>query len=299
MLRSPILSAGVNFMEAEVRRDTTWLRSLWPAVFLMFAAASETEAGATLDRVRSKGVLVEVTNQAYPPFSFINERSEPDGFDVDVAREVAKRLGVTLEVHAPSWEVIVSGQWGGRWDICICSMTPTKERREIFDFVQFYYATPTTVVVNKDETKLRSAADLTGKRVGAEAGSTYEKYLNKALIIATPDGNPAPPISYPFAALEVVPYQSEGEAFQDLALGSGKRLDAIVTNYVTALDRVKKEGRFKAVGDSLYFEPNYVAVEKGDPEFNELISSIIRDLKQNGTLRTLSIKWTGIDVTNY
>lgn len=294
-----ILLAGVVVRGLKARRAAARVCSLWPAGILVLAMMGETEAGATLDRIRHKGILVEVTNQGYPPFSFINERGEPDGFDVDVAREVAKHLGVALEVHTPSWEVIVSGQWGGRWDICICSMTPTKERQEIFDFVQFYYATPTTVVVNKDETRIQSAVDLTGKRVGAEAGSTYENYLNKSLIIDTPDDNSLPPIPYPFGSLEIVPYQSEGEAFQDLALGAGRRLDAIITNYVTALDRIKKEGRFKTAGDSLYFEPNYVAVEKGDPEFNQIISSIIRDLKQDGTLKTLSLKWTNIDVTNY
>jgi len=57
-----------------------------------------------------------------------------DGFDIDVAKEVAKRLGVELEHVTPGWDVITAGKWAGRWDICIGSMTATKEREEVLDF---------------------------------------------------------------------------------------------------------------------------------------------------------------------
>jgi polar amino acid transport system substrate-binding protein len=144
--------------------------------------ATNCQAGETLDRVMKNKVLVEVTDQAYPPFSFVNDKGEMDGFDIDIAREVAKRLGVGLKVETPSWEIIVAGNWHGRWDICICSMTPTKERAEVLDFVNEYYAAPATITVNTDNDAIKSAADLTGKKVGFEAGSTYEKYVQKALV---------------------------------------------------------------------------------------------------------------------
>ena len=210
-------------------------------------------AGETLDRVMKNKMLVEVTDQAYPPFSYVDDTGEVVGFDIDVSKEIAKRLGVGYKVETPSWEIIVAGNWNGRWDICVCSMTPTKERAEVLDFINEYYAAPANIVVNSDNTEIKSAADLNGKKVGAQAGATYEKYIQKQLVIDTPG---AKPVEYPFAEVTVVPYDSEDTAFQDLALGTGKRLDAVVSGYLTAKERVdKSEGKFKFVGDALFAEP--------------------------------------------
>jgi polar amino acid transport system substrate-binding protein len=143
-------------------------------------------AGETLDRVMKNKVLVEVTDQAYPPFSYIDETGEVVGFDVDVSKEIAKRLGVEYKVETPSWEIIVAGNWNGRWDICVCSMTPTKERAEVLNFVTEYYSAPANIVVNADNNDIKSAADLNGKKVGAQAGTTYEKYVQKQLVIEVP-----------------------------------------------------------------------------------------------------------------
>src|SRR5262249_6756213 len=132
---------------------------------LIAGVAANGQAGDTLGRITKNKVLVEVTDQAYPPFSFVNDKGEMDGFDIDIAREFAKRLGVGLRVETPSWEIIVAGNWHGRWDICICSMTPTKERAEVLDFVNEYYAGPATITVNADNQAIKSAADLTGKKV--------------------------------------------------------------------------------------------------------------------------------------
>ena len=128
------------------------------------ALATSGYAGQTLDRVMKNKMLVEVTDQAYPPFSFVNDKGEVEGFDIDIAKEFAKRLGVGLKVETPSWEIIVAGNWHGRFDICICSMTATKERSEVLDFVNQYYAAPATITVNADNDTIKSAADLTGKK---------------------------------------------------------------------------------------------------------------------------------------
>ncbi|MGH6891240.1 MAG: transporter substrate-binding domain-containing protein [Dongiaceae bacterium] len=253
-------------------------------------------AGETLDRVMNNKMLVEVTDQAYPPFSYIDESGEVVGFDVDISKEIAKRLGVGYKVDTPSWEIIVAGNWNGRWDICVCSMTPTKERAEVLDFVNEYYASPAVIAVNVDNADIKSAADLNGKKVGAQAGTTYEKYVQKTLVIDIPG---AKPVEYPFAEASVVPYDSEDTAFQDLALGTGKRLDAIVSNYLTTIDRVKNApDKFKIVGDTLFGEPIWVAVDKGDPEWQAKIKEIFKQMAEDGTLKAISEKWVGADITS-
>jgi polar amino acid transport system substrate-binding protein len=263
--------------------------------FLAMLSASG-QAGEVLDRVMKNKMLVEVTDQAYPPFSFVNDKGEMDGFDIDVAKEVAKRLGVAMKVDTPSWEIIVAGNWHGRWDICVCSMTPTKERAEVLDFVNEYYAAPATITVNSDNDAIKSAADLTGKKVGVEAGSSYEKYLQKQLAIASPT---AVEVTYPFGDVTVVPYDSEDTAFQDMGLGTGKRLDAIVNGFITAKERVdKSEGKLKNVGDSLFAEPIWIATDKGDPEWEAKIKEIFVAMAADGTLKAISEKWIGRDITS-
>ena len=265
------------------------------AITALTGLATVATAGEVLDRVMKNKVLIETTDRAYPPFSSIDDKGEVVGFDVDVAREFAKRLGVDMKVETPSWEIITAGNWKGRWDICVCSMTPTKERAEVLDFVLQYYSSPAIVVVNADNNDIKSAADLNGKKVGAQSGTTYEKYIMKDLTIDIPG---AEKVTYPFTELSPVPYDSEDTAFQDLALGTGKRLDATVSNYLTAIDRVKKApDKFKIVGDSLFGEPIWISVDKGDPEWQAKIKEILKQMSDDGTLKQLSEKWVGKDIT--
>jgi polar amino acid transport system substrate-binding protein len=176
-------------------------------------------------------------------------------------------------------------------------MTPTKERGEVLDFTNEYYAAPAVVVVNTDNKDIKSAADLNGKKVGAEAGTTYENYIKKELVLDVPGGSEK--VTFPFADATAVPYDSEDTAFQDLALGTGKRLDAIVSGYLTAKDRVQKApDKFKIVGDPLYGEPIWVATDKGDAEWEAKIKEIFQQMKADGTLKAISEKWIGADITS-
>jgi polar amino acid transport system substrate-binding protein len=260
-------------------------------VLLLAAYASQVPGGTTLDRVQHSGVLNDVLVSDYPPFGFIDSNNELAGFDVDVARAVAARLGVKLQLATPGWETIVSGRWLGRWDICICSMSPTSERARVLDFPVRYYNSPAVLVVHKTEQRIRSVADLSGRRVGAGTGSSYESYLNQALVIPG-----APPIAYPFHDVIVIP-GDETVNFRNLALGPGVRLDAIVSNLSTARAAVEATHALKIVGDILYQEPNVVATEKGDAEWNAKVAQTINQLKADGTLAKISQRWFGTDIT--
>ena len=87
-------------------------------------------------------------------------------------------------------------------------------------------------------------------------------------------------------------------AFQDLALGAGKRIDAIVSGYLTAKTAIDASGgKFKAVGTPIFQEPIWISVDKGDPEWEAKIKEIFAAMKADGTLKAISEKWIGIDVT--
>jgi polar amino acid transport system substrate-binding protein len=253
--------------------------------------ASQVQAGATLDRVTRSGVVNDVLVDDYPPFGYINGENELAGFDVDVAQKVAARLGVNLHLATPGWETIVSGRWQARWDICICSMSPTEARAQVLDFPARYYYSPAVLVVHKDERRIRSIADISGKRVGVGTGSSYENYLNKSLLIPG-----AAPIVYPFQDVTVIP-GDETVTFRNLALGPGLRLDAVVSNLATARANIESTHLLKIVDGTLYTEPNVVATEKGDPEWNAAVARTIAALKANGTLEKISRKWFGADIT--
>ena len=259
----------------------------------LLLASPAVFAGQTLDRITQSKLWVGVLMENYPPFSFLNEQNQLDGFDVDVTKAVAEKLGVKLKLETPSWEVIAAGRWNGRYDVCICSMTPSAARGQVFNFPFEYYASPAVVVVNVTDNSIKSPADLTGKKVGVGSASTYEAYLAKDLVIE----GASKPIVYPFKTVQAVPYDNETIAFQDLALGTGKRLDAMVTNLVTAKERIDHDPRFKITGDVLYAEPNVVATEKGDPAWDAKLTQILAELKSDGTLAKISQKWIGSDIT--
>ena len=109
----------------------------------IFGAASSYGGVDVLDEILAAGVIKVSTDPNYAPQSFIADNGEMDGFDVNVAQEVAKRLGVKVEFVVPeNWDMIISGKWGKRWDLSVGSMTPTAERKKVLMFTRPYYYTP-------------------------------------------------------------------------------------------------------------------------------------------------------------
>lgn len=264
-----------------------------PAIALALATcwALPSWAGETLDRVKKSGQVIDVLVNDYPPFGFINAQNELDGFDVDVARAFADKLGAKLKLETPGWEAIISGKWSGRWDVAISSATPTEERAKVVDFPVIYYSAPAVLVVHQDEKTIRSAADISGKKVGVGTGSSYEAYVNRNFTIP---GHKA--IAFPFKDALAVP-GDETVNFQNLALGPGVRLDAIVASLATARGGIETTKKLKIIGDPLFAEPNAVVTDKGDPEWNAEIKRVFSELRADGTLARISNKWFGTDIT--
>jgi polar amino acid transport system substrate-binding protein len=233
------------------------------------------------------------SDPAYPPQSFLNDKNEFEGFDIDVGREIAKRLGAELKVVTPAWEVITAGNWGARWDISVGSMTPTSERARVLDFPAVYYYTPASFAVHKDS-KAQSIEDLNDKVIGVCGGCTYEAYLNGDLKI---DAEGAPPFDYKVKAKEIRTYETDTNALDDLRLGDGKRLDAVMSALPTINDAIKNGYPLRVVGDPAFYEPLAVATDKGDAEFNAKIKEVVQSMHDDGTLSKLSEKWYGTDLT--
>ena len=251
-------------------------------------------AGQVLDRVMASKTLTLASDAAYPPQSFQKEDGSFDGFDIDVAREIAKRMGAELKIVTPAWEIITAGRWGDRWDISVGSMTPTKPRAEVLDFPAVYYFTPASFAVHQDNTSAMSVKDLNGKTIGVCGACTYENYLDKDLAI---DAEGAPPFEYQVTAGDKRTYETDANAYDDLRLGDGKRLDAVLSALPTIQAAIDSGYPFRVVGEPVFYEPLSVAIEKGDPELAAKITEIVGAMRKDGTLTRLSKKWYGVDLT--
>jgi polar amino acid transport system substrate-binding protein len=190
--------------------------------------------------------------------------------------------------------VITAGNWAGRWDVSVGSMTPTAARREVLDFPAIYYYTPASLVVHADNKSIAAPADASGKTIGVGVATTYENYLKKDLVI---DAEGAPPFEYQIDEPNIQTYDTDLLALDDLRLGDGVRLDAAVTALPTAMDAINQGYPLKVVGDPLFLEPLSVAIDKGDPEFAAKLAEVVEAMHDDGTLSELSMQWYGADLT--
>jgi polar amino acid transport system substrate-binding protein len=255
-----------------------------------------------LASIEDKGVLTVSTDPAYPPQSELNEdTNQYEGFDIDVATEIAERLGVEVAWEAPAWETIISGGWNGRWDISVGSMTITPERAEVLHFTPPYYFTPASFAVHKGNTTITDVSGLNGKTIGACGGCTYDLYLQDKLNIAEDESGEPVKIESAITDPEIKTYDTDSTAIQDLGLGDGRRLDAVVSALPTLQAAIDAGSPIKIVPPDLYYEPLSVAVDRRsqlDPtSLVDRISEIIEEMHDDGTLVELSEKWYETDLT--
>jgi polar amino acid transport system substrate-binding protein len=251
-----------------------------------------------LAQICEEGTITVSTDPKYPPQSSLNQQTgEFEGFDIDVATEIANRLGVEVEWQEPSWELITAGSWNGRWDMSVGSMTPTNDRQEVLHFTQPYYFTPAVVVVHEDNTSVADMeTDLDGAKIGVCSGCTYQQYLEQTLEIKG--------FTFDFVVddAEVSGYDTDTSALQDLALGDGTRLDAVMTSATTAKGYADSGKPVKTVGDPVFYEPLAAAFDRSselDPtSLVEAVDGIVGEMHEDGSLSEMSKEWyNGLDLT--
>lgn len=256
------------------------------------AMTTVAHAGATLDRVMEKKAMVVATNSGWPPQSYLDDNNEMVGFDIDVSKEIARRLGVEVSFETPDWATLTGGRWQGRYDLGVGSVTPTKARAQVIDFVGIYYFSPYVYVLHKDSTA-KSVEDLKGKVIGVETATTSEDFINRKLEIDAPG---LPPVEYKLEQGEVRTFADSMLPFDDLRLGDGVRLDAVIAPEQTGLNAIKNGYPLRILeGEYAFREPLVVIAEKVDPEWTAKVGGVIEDMKKDGTLATLTTKWYGKD----
>ena len=263
-------------------------------------ASVDTSGTDALATICKTGAIRVATDQKYKPQSWFDVKDNQwKGFDVDVANEIATRLGVTADINHQDWEVITAGSWNNRWDVSVGSMTDTVPREKLFDFTPAYYYTPAGIAVNSTNTSIQDlTTDLDGKKICVGASTTYEDYLKGSLVL----GAGAPKFDFVIDNPQIITFTTDTDALDNLALGDGVRCDAAMTATPTIAQYVTDSGgKVKQVGDPLYFEPLSIAFDKNDPVANATlvaaVSKIVEDMHADGTLSSLSEKWYKTDLT--
>ena len=261
-------------------------------------ASYDKNAGDLLAKICTDGVIRVSTDPAYPPASELNpETGDYEGFDIDTANEIAARLGVEVEWQTPDWEVLTAGSWNDRWDMSVGSMTPTNDRQEVLNFTEPYAFVPAVIVVHEDNTTISDlTTDLDGKRIGVCADCTYQFFIEKTLEIAGFE------FDFVIDDATVAGYDTDTTALQDLALGDGTRVDAVMTASYIAQEFVDAGNPVKIVGDPLFGEPLAVAFDKSSEldgtTLVETVDGIVADMHEDGTLSGFSETWyPGADVS--
>jgi L-cystine transport system substrate-binding protein len=244
------------------------------AGFAMSAAATDL-----LDAVKSRGTLRIAVEGTYPPFNFKDKQTgELTGFDVDVAKLVASKLGVKPEFITTEWSGILAGLSAGKYDVIVNQVGVTPQRQQAFDFSIPYTISSAQLIVNKnDKQNFSSLEDLKGKKLGVGQGSNYEQ---KAKSIA---------------GIEVRSYPGAPEYLQDLATG---RIDAALNDSLMVSYLLKTSSLpLKAGAPVGEVEKMAIPFQKGNPKFKEAIDKALADSFKDGSFKQVSVKWFGRDVS--
>lgn len=212
----------------------------------------------------------------YPPFSMYNADGELVGFDVDVSREIARRLDRNLEIIATEWDGILPGLLAGKYDAIIGSMAITEERKKQVNFSTPYYESGAQLFIHQKLTDaIDTIEDCTNRRVGVVLGETFERFL----VTNFPD-------------IQTITYKSTVDIFQDVENG---RLVGFVSDRLLGAYQIKQENKpFVPAGSLLYRELMGIPVTRENEALLARINGALEGARSDGTLDRLFEKWFGI-----
>jgi polar amino acid transport system substrate-binding protein len=253
-----------------------------------------------LAMIHEDGVLRVATDPRDKPQSWYDRTvGKWKGFDVEVAEEIATRLGVKAEFRARGPQLYSStGSWDDGQDVGFSSLPVTIEQENRFRYTPAYLYWPASIAVRVDDTSIEDpTTDLNGKRICVGEGTAYESYLHMGLSL----GDLSPPFRYVVEQPRIVRFPTSLGALDSLAFGGGSRCDAVIASLPTIAGYAGQGAPVRVVGDPLFYEPFAAAFSKDDPMDNAslvaTVSQLIRDMHDDGTLSALCVKWYGVDLT--
>ena len=264
---------------AETAAETTAAANTTTAA----AESSEAEAGETTaaaDAGSAGGTFIVGFDQDFPPMGFVGANGEYTGFDLELAQEVAKRLGLEYTAQPIAWDSKDMELESGNID-CIWNGFTMTGREDDYEWTKPYMANSQVFVVGKDS-GISSQADLAGKVVECQVESSAEAALKE-----TPD------LTATFGKLLTT--ADYNTAFMDLEQGA---VDAIAMDVIVAGYQIKQRNAdFTILDDTLSAEEYGVGFKKGNTELRDKVQATLEEMAADGTLKAISEKWFGEDVT--
>jgi cystine transport system substrate-binding protein len=230
-----------------------------------------------LAKARAAGTIRIANTQSSAPWSMLDDKNQPSGYDVDVARELAKRIGIAKVVFvADTYKNFVEGLRVGKYEIVMNDLTPTTERSKLIDFSMPYGVEDFRIFVRSENTTIRSRADLAGKRVGATSGTTNESWARANLLQSDVRG-----------------YDNGGFVYSDLA---NRRIDAVISSHFGGMKYATVHKLpVKEVGEPLIYQLSAAGIAKGQPALMAALNKGITSMIADGTIDRLGKKWVGAE----
>lgn len=275
--------------------QTAKLAALLLAVVLAGSATltgcqKKTSAGAASGSIstasgdtKSVGVLRVGVDDSYPPMEYKDDSGNLVGFDVDMTKEIAKRLGKKAEFVSTQFDGLFQALNTGKYDTIISAMSMTDEREQTFEFTRPYIANAQMIVVKPKDNSIKKAEDLSGKKVGCQISSTAN---DSADYLQQKEG-----IKFTLST-----YDQIIQPFQDMKAG---RLDAIIVDEVVGQYYIAQSPKeYKAAAVKLTNEPIGACFKKGNTVLRDEVQQAIDSMSADGTMKKLSEKWFKADLTS-
>lgn len=238
------------------------------------------KASNTLDSSstgKDKGKFIVGLDDNFPPMGFRDDKGDIVGFDIDLAKEAAKRMDMQVEFKPVEWDGIIMSLNNKDIDVIWNGLTITDKRKEQIGFTKAYLENNQIIVV-KEGSPIAKKSDLNKKTVGVQMGSSSEEALNNSSDLVK-------------SLKEVRKFSDNTQALLDLKNGG---LDAVVVDEVVGRYYIsKKPGEYKVLEENLGGEEYGVGVRKTDKEFLEKLDKTINDMKADGTADKIAEKWFG------
>lgn len=236
---------------------------------------SKKDGDQSLEKVKSAGEFVLGLDDSFPPMGFRNKDNEIVGFDIDLASEVAKRLGVKLRTQPISWDAKEQELNTGKIDCIWNGMSVDSARAAAMNLSSPYLKN--RMVFTVKDSSLASLASLSGKKIAVQNGSTAQKLLE-----ASAAGK---------AASQIFPFDDNQTALMDLDKGG---VDAVFLDEIVARYWIASNGKsFIVLEEGLSDEVYAVGFRKKDQKLRDAVDSVIAQMKADGKFAEISAKWFG------
>ena len=234
-------------------------------------------AGAdTLDEILERGTLRVGMEPGYMPFEMTNQRGEIIGFDVDMAKRIAKGMGVKLELVSTAWDGIIPGLLTKKYDIIMSGMTLTQERNLKVNFATPYIVVGQSILIKKEHADaVKSYKDLNDPKykVASKLGTTGEQAVKRLI----------PNCTY-------ISFETEQEGVMDLING---KVDAFVYDlpFMAIANAQKNNGKLVFLDQPFTYEPLAWAIRRGNPDLLNWLNNFMNQIKSDGTYDKIYAKW--------